>query len=242
MCDMFSGFEIKYLNWDTKFFGTKCARIRLIDELTINQYLELTTVIKQYGFVTIDNGWENLKNNEYLSSVEGAFLVDVPLTFSYTLSEIDNHSEGFYNVINNVEQVEKIENIAKNSFLPGRFYNDSRIDKLLADELYGNWIKNSFNSETKYFVIADHVKGFILFSTIDEGRALDIELIAVDDKERKKGIAGKMLETIKYYALKKGYEYIRVVTQAHNIGAVNLYTRQGFKLVKCEYTYHFWNK
>lgn len=239
---MFNGFVIRDLDWDTKYFGTRCARIRLTEELATNQYLELNRVIKQYGFVTIDNNSQNLKNNELLSLIKGNFLVDVPLTFSYKLKETDKHFKDCYSVTNNFEQSNKVESIAKSSFLAGRFYNDSRIDKSLVDGLYENWIKNSFCSENKYFVIADQSSGFILFSTINEGKGLDIELIAVDDKERRKGIAGKMIDTLKCYAIKKGHEYINVVTQAHNVGAINLYTRHGFQLDKCEYTFHFWNK
>jgi dTDP-4-amino-4,6-dideoxy-D-galactose acyltransferase len=243
MSIIFTGFEIRELEWDTKYFGMKCARVRLNKELNQVQFIELKKTINQYEFVTIDNDSKYMKNNELLCSIDGAHLVDVPLTFSHALLDLDyKEFDKVCTVMNNVEQNKKIESIAKYSFLPGRFYNDSRIDQGKADGLYACWIKNSFFREDNYFVLDDNNNGFILFSKINEDAGIDIELIAVDDKERNKGIAGKMIDSLKYYAIKGNIKYIDVVTQAHNVGAVNLYTRHGFKLKKCEYTYHFWNK
>jgi dTDP-4-amino-4,6-dideoxy-D-galactose acyltransferase len=238
-----TGFELRELEWDTNYFGIKCARVRLREALNKENFNKLKNTLSQYEFVTIDNSSEFIKNNELLGMMEQTHLVDVPLTFSFNLSniEIKNNAEG-YEIVNNVDYNNKIEFIAKKSFLPGRFYNDSRIEKNSADGLYSRWIRNSFNREDKYFVLDDKNSGFILFSEIDGGIGLDIELIAVDDKERNKGIAGKMINHIKDYAKENNYKYIDVVTQSHNIAAVNLYSKHDFKLKKCEFTFHYWNK
>ncbi len=240
---MGNGYELQELNWDTEFFGLRCARVRIFEDLDCIQFSRLVKGIQDYGFVTIDNVIGSGDNNRVLCSMQGNYLVDVPLTFSYALSSEDRNVSplGIF-VTNDLPADEKIEFIAKKSFLQGRFYKDPAIDHSAADDLYASWIRNAFLRKDKYFVLDVERNGFILFSDIEQGHGLEIELIAVDDRVRKRGIAGKMITALKAYAVEKGYRYIKVVTQADNIGAVNLYAHHRFKLIKCEYTYHFWNR
>lgn len=176
--------------------------------------------------MTIDNDTGTKGNNKILCSIYGNYSVNVLTIYPYALSEEDKNISQLANVImHNMPVDERIEFIVKKSFSHSFFYKDPVIDNSITDGLYSRWIRNAFFREDEYFVLSERKKGFILFSEMNDGLSIDIELIAVDDNERKKGTAGKMISSSKIYAVNKGYSYINVSMQADNIGAVNpLYT------------------
>ncbi|NTW70835.1 MAG: GNAT family N-acetyltransferase [Eubacteriaceae bacterium] len=234
-------YEFLEQKWDSEFFKMKCARVHIEKNLSTGEFSGLKKKVRNFEFVTIDNNASATENNIKICSLKGCCLVDVPMIFFYEVTFQDQGQSIGIEIGNRYPEDEKIKTMARNSFLRGRFYKDPSIEKSKADDLYGNWIKNAFSRDDKYFVVTEEKTGFILFSFIDK-ETMDIELIAVDEEYRNMGIAGKMISALKRKAADHGVHSIRVVTQADNIQAINLYFRNGFKLTKCEYTFHCWNR
>lgn len=233
------GYMLKDLPWDTQFFELKCLRVYIKEELNEEQFNSLINDIKGYSFITFDNENGSYKNNQLFCGLDNCYLVDVPVTYRFIMKCIDEDVVGV-SVKNKLDYNSKILDIGKNAFRLGRFYKDENIPEEKASRLYVSWLKNAFGKEDRYFVIADNHKGLILFSETDDKKGVEIELIATVDAIRSKGYAKRMITALKNYAATCGYKYINVVTQADNIAAVNLYSGQGFKLVSCMYTFHYW--
>jgi dTDP-4-amino-4,6-dideoxy-D-galactose acyltransferase len=235
-----NGYILKSLQWDTDFFGVKCLRVYINEELTDKQYVALQKDIEDYNFIVLDNVIGSSKNNQLLCQLNNCFLVDVPIVYCFKLVNRFDKVKDLC-VKNNLDYNQKILRIGQNAFKLGRFYNDKNISEEKASRLYVSWLKSAFNRDDKFFVVDKESNGFILFSETSDKKGLDIELIATVEVARAKGIAKQMLIALKSYAVNSGYKYITVVTQANNVAAVNLYSGQGFRLDKCMYTFHCWN-
>lgn len=232
---------LRSLQWDTDFFGVKCARVYIKKELNDEQYEALQKDIRDYVFVVLDNEVGSYKNNQLLCQLNNCYLVDIPITYCFNTSSRVENVDGV-SIKSNMAYSAHLLQIARNAFKLGRFYKDMNITKEKASELYVSWLKNAFNRDDKYFVVEDSSNGFILFSETYDKRGLDIELIATDKAYSGRGVAKQMLTALKSYAVNLGYKYITVVTQADNVAAVNLYGGQGFKLENCMYTFHCWTR
>lgn len=84
----------------------------------------------------------------------------------------------------------------------------------------------STNIEVIIAVKASELLGFII--TQYDSQAL-IELLAVNNKNRRQGIASALLEKSFDSALKKGLQQTRVIVQAKNAKAINLYEKHKFQ-------------
>lgn len=233
------GYIIKDLQWDTQFFGVNCLRVYIKEQLVEEQFESLKKEIESSSFITIDNENGSYKNNHLLCGLNNCYLVDVPVTFRFYIESKVENVTGI-SINNNLDYNPKILCIGKDAFKFGRFYKDENIPEAKASQLYISWLKSAFNREDKRFVIDDNHNGFILFSETDDKNGLEIELIATAEATRAKGYAKQMITALKGYAAICGHKYINVVTQADNTAAVNLYSGQGFKLVRCMYTFHCW--
>ncbi|NLD46932.1 MAG: GNAT family N-acetyltransferase [Clostridiaceae bacterium] len=235
------GYILKDLHWDTQFFGVKCLRVYIKEQLVEEQFESLKKEIESYSFITIDNENGSYQNNHLLCGLNNCYLVDVPVTFRFPIDSKTENVTGV-SIKENFDSNSKILSIGKDAFKLGRFYKDENIPEGKASQLYINWLKSASNRNDKRFVIEENYNGFILFSETDDKKGLEIELIATDKDIRAKGYAKRMITALKSYAASRGYKYINVVTQADNIAAVNLYSRQGFKLISCMYTFHCWKR
>ena len=88
-------YSIKFLDWDTNFFGINSAKIYLYDEFCNDDIKKIKKIVKEkkYEFITIQNCGNIEKNNVLISNFEGAFLVDVNIQFEKKLDrskEIEN--------------------------------------------------------------------------------------------------------------------------------------------------------
>ena len=103
--------------------------------------------------------------------------------------------------------------------------------------------KNYFIGERgdKCFVILENeilAKGFLL--TVIRQNEVVIDLIAVDKKFRKKGIATKLIEgMISYY--KNDYSTYTVGTQVLNVASINLYQKCNFNITEYGLVWHYFN-
>ncbi len=170
----------------------------------------------------------------------GFTLVDTNITFEKKLqSKHDLGSETQSIRLARAQDVEQVVKLAKVSFRKSRFHNDSLISTAVADRLKGEWVRNFFlGARGDAMVVAesaDGIAGFLLL--LKNKEALTIDLVAVDEAHRGKGLAAAMTrfseKTFPQPTL------VRVGTQIGNAPAIQAYQKQGFTLVQSQYIFHY---
>lgn len=234
-------FELKSLDWDTKYFGVRSARVRLLDKVNDLGQDEIMNFCINYDFITIVNVNNISENNYWIGTKTNAFLVDINIQFEKEISEKPIPTDKNIIIINKLSRNEEILKIAKNSFKYSRFFNDLNIPDKKAENVYVHWTQSAFDKDNKYFVISEiegDIAGYILFNIT--GDISNVELIAVEEKYRGKKIGKSLFINMESFLLNHGIKKIIVGTQINNIEATKFYTSIGFKFSKCNSLYHIW--
>jgi ribosomal protein S18 acetylase RimI-like enzyme len=132
--------------------------------------------------------------------------------------------------------------LARKNFLYSRFHLDSNIPHDAANTVKAEWVRNYFQGKRgEQMVIAGvngRIAGFLQLLYGEHGRLI-IDLIAVDQRWRRKGIAGTM---IAYAESNCGdFRHIQVGTQIANIPSIRLYEKIGFRMTSAQYVFHYHN-
>jgi ribosomal protein S18 acetylase RimI-like enzyme len=236
-------FEAFVLDWDTNYFNVKSAKVILKDNLSKNDKKEILEYCNNFEFITISNLNNNSENNIWIAQKTKSFLADMNVQFIKNIDKPSIKMDKFTNVYNLFPENEDLLNISKKSFLYSRFFNDPYLPKEKSQNIYLQWTKNSFNKLEKYFVITkinEKIAGYILFSMNLVNSFAIIELIAVDEKFRGKGIGKSLMTGLENFTYEKGVKVIRVGTQVDNISAIRFYNTCGFKYLNCNSIYHYW--
>ena len=204
-------FEFHDLKWDTEFFGVKSARVILYESLSLRDWIDLKERFNGYQFVSIENRNSETVNAQLIGKETSAFLVDVNIQF---LKKLEGYFEmpeqiTFHQALGRQEQI--IE-IADFSF--SKFTEDPELARRGGDQVYHQWLINSFNKPDKYFALSRDeqgmINGFLLHSYKDD--TCVIELIAVSKTTVKGGIGTKLFKAVEIRSKKNGFKQIIVVT------------------------------
>ncbi|WP_090989523.1 N-acetyltransferase [Bacillus sp. OV322] len=228
------------LNWDTEFFGVTCAKAILNLPLTLYEWIELKTRFKDYEFISIINKNSEPINAQLIGKDTSAFFGDVNIQFEKKLVGIDEKPKNV-TIHQALEKNDQVIEIADFQF--SKFTEDPELAKRGGNQVYQQWLINSFGKADKYYALSSDKKGdingFLLFSYVDNSCV--IELIAVSRKETQGGIGSALFKVVEYEAHQKGFNVIKVGTQVRNLGAINFYHKVGCKQVGCHQVYHLWN-
>jgi GNAT superfamily N-acetyltransferase len=189
--------------------------------------------------------------------------VDIKTTFEASLLEFDHSKICLSAFLNKNIQIKrhvpegsepvpsaKLRALAITSGVYSRFNIDSNIPKAGFEFMFERWITNSINRSIadEVFVAYENPAtsgdevGFITVKR--NGSSVNIGLLAVDEKHRRKGIAHSLLSRAVLWALEQvggcPNPSINVVTQGANLPAVNCYKSFGFSLKSTQNVYHFW--
>lgn len=234
---------IKHLEWDTKMFKIKSAKIFLNEEISVYDLEQIQKYIKQNGyiFVSVENKNNNEYNNITIGNLKNIYLADVNIQFKKYITETKNYElDENIKIENEFEYNGDIIDISKNAFENSRFIYDKNLNDNKYN-IYSEWAKNAFKKKDKYFCYYldnDKIIGYILFS-INNNEIL-LELIAVDSKN--KGIGSKLIRRLEKFAIDKNIKVINVGTQLNNINAQNFYEKNGFRHLANNSIYHWWVK
>ncbi|PLR85417.1 GNAT family N-acetyltransferase [Bacillus sp. V33-4] len=228
------------LKWDTDFFGVKSAKAILYKPLKMNEWNGLKTKFNNYQFISIENRNSESVNAKFIGKDTAAFLVDVNIQFNKTLTGAFNIPQ-HVTVHDSLEYNEQIIKIANFQF--SKFTEDNQLAIRGGDQVYHQWLINSFDKPDKYYALSKgengDINGFLLHSYFDN--ACVIELIAVSKTVTNSGIGTSLFKAVEYSANHKGFNIIKVGTQVRNSEAINFYYKVGCKLVGCHQVYHLWN-
>ena len=235
-------YKIEKLIWDTKFFNINSAKVILKKEIEKTDLNKIQNYIKENNidFVTIQNNNNNEINNNVLGTWKNLYLADINVQFIKKIEEMHkNYINENIKISNDLPEDNNILNISKSSFVYSRFLIDEKLKN--GNQVYEEWAKNAFNRKDKFFCYYNTDKkteGFVIFSIDDIKRCIFIELMAIEEKYRNKGIGTSLINKLENYALKENINYIKVGTQLNNIEAQNFYIKNNFKHYKNNSIYH----
>lgn len=168
------------------------------------------------------------------------YLIDTNMTFEKPILPT-HHFAGYWTIRFAVPSDEsQVVELARKNFAYSRFHLDGNISRDAANTVKAEWVRNYFlGNRGEQMVVATvegRVVGFIQVLYGNE-KTLIIDLIAVDKKWRRKGIAVDMIA----YAESNcgGFNRIQVGSQIANIPSIRLYEKLGFKMFKAEYVFHY---
>ena len=239
---------IKESKWDSNIFNKKVGVINLEKYLTKTEINELKKEIDSYDLVVVKDFTDDFKNSEIISNDLNGYIVDLNVQF---FKKVFTNNKEFIATINektllSSKDKSKVIAIASNAFKHSRFYNDHNIEKDIADKIFENWMKDSFENEKKRVIVhksGEEVLGFLLLTINDSLQEIIIELIAVDSKVTAKGIGKELMSDFEYSFSSEQYKkyFFRVGTQVNNITAMNFYIKNDYKIQRESRTYHIWN-
>jgi len=230
----------RYLDWDSKFFGRRIAR------------MQGNTLTPEEAAAALD--WCRVQEIDCLyflaSSADpstiriaeqsGFHLVDVRTTFERSLDNLPPLPDRVRKA--QPDDLPALTRIAASSFSGTRFYNDPHFDKARCDELYVRWTEQSMVGYADRVIVADHDRAATAYITCSLHPSLvgSIGLVAVDSEQRGSGVGQRLVAAALHYFAGQGMTKATVVTQGSNLKAQRLYQRCGFVTRSLELWYHRW--
>jgi ribosomal protein S18 acetylase RimI-like enzyme len=133
-----------------------------------------------------------------------------------------------------------VRSIAKSAFKYNRFNRDQNISDKIASKIKEEWAGNFFSGKRgKWMLVAEinfKTVGFLQVTECNNDTTI-IDLIAVDEKNRGKGLAKEMIYFLYLNCLKKN-GIIKVGTQISNTSSIELYLNIGFRIKSASYVLH----
>lgn len=130
--------------------------------------------------------------------------------------------------------------LARSSFRYSRFHLDPEIRPEVADQIKADWVAAYFAGTRGHQMVVVEVEkavvGFLQLMRASDG-ALVIDLVAVDEHYRRRGLGGDMIAFVESNS--RPGECIRVGTQIANTASVRFYEGLGFRLAQAQYVFHY---
>ena len=232
--------SLELLDWDSRFFQLKIARLTRPPESreALEEALRAARTDRidcVYALVPADApeaGW--------LLEDAGFVARDVRLEFSRAVdkraipSDVREWSE---------PDLHPLEEIATTAFSGTRFAADPRFPRDAVQNLYRTWIRNSCHGFAQSVLVEGPVgapHGFVTLHREPDGVSGRIGLIGIASASRAKGVGTRLVTAALGWAASRQFHDLKVVTQAGNIGAQRLYQRAGFTTVSAATWYHGW--
>jgi ribosomal protein S18 acetylase RimI-like enzyme len=236
---------VEYLDWDSQFFGISIGRTCIdsnkLHSKTLDKAIEEARTYK-IKCLYIEIPFIIPEVHEYCS--ENRFLlVDLKTTLSKKLNnEIRRLKQ------NNITYVLKknfypyLRKIVKQISLTSRYSFDLKFGREKSYLLYEEWLRKSFYEKyCDYFIVYvkdDEPAGFLTIN-IKNGHPY-IDLLGVSNEQRGKGIGKKLIKDAERELSEAGHDKLKVITQGHNINALNTYQSVNFKTENINLFYHKW--
>ena len=231
--------EIKFLKWDSDFFGYKVGDVNDVNVDIVQLLIEAKKLNYKLLYVRVhpENivlNLECVKNSGILVDSKTTYLQKTPLQV-----DISNNKSIIYD-----EKVitDELMNLSFQSGIYSRYNIDKNFKNNEYKNLYSTWLTKSINKEIADKVIVykekDNIIGFLTLAL--KNGCSDLGLIAVNQDHRGKGVGVMLINKFIDESLKLKSEKLQVITQKSNINACSFYEKMGFKIEKVENIYHFW--
>lgn len=225
---------IKYLDWDSQFFGFR------IGELIRNDKLEESALENAFKFDLIYVRSDSEK--EYLIDGFKNELSEIKIVF------IKGLESSIHNKVQNIEHfknessLDVLYDLAFESGKMSRFKLDKKFTEAQFKRLYQKWIDNAINKTfadgTLVYKNKEEIVGFITYSFNKQSGS--IGLIGVDPHFQGQGIGSKLIAEVETLLYNLGIQSLSIPTQLKNEQALRFYKKLGYKISSRQYINHYW--
>ena len=232
---------VEYLDWDSRFFGRRIARVRghRLNDGLVAAILDCCSAqrIDCLYFLADAADPETVR----LAERNNFDFVDIRTTFERSLENLPAESTVVRQA--RAEDLPHLKRITGRSFSDSRFYYDSHFDRQRCDEFYATWIERSCQGYADCVLVADlnrQAAGFVT-CRLGPSQVGSIGLIAVDASAQGSGLGRCLLVSALHYFRDRGMTAATVVTQGRNLKSQRLYQRGGFLTQSIGLWYHRWS-
>jgi len=235
---MIEEINIKYLSWDSNFFGKKTGKI------ICNNSSELSDLLNKakhdnYELIYVFENENYHVKNEIMKQYNGK-LVDKKALYHKWITGLLPLYEQIEKYTGNLTN--ELENLA---YISGEF-SRFKLDKNFKEDdfyrMYKIWIKESLSGQIadSVFVLKENgqINGMVTLK-ISEGIG-HIGLIAVSPETQGKGYGKMLIKSCENRLFASDIFQLEAPTQKDNVQACNFYERAGFKIKEITNIYHFW--
>ena len=239
---------IKFLPWDSQFFGFNIGLVKSID-LDVDHW---PAMMAEYGekqfaclYLLAEPGDTTIIQ---LAEDNDFHFMDVRLTLTHmpatqpSKENLKNPSD--YRLRNaTLTDLPALKSIARISHQNTRFYADPNFSRTDCDRLYEVWIENSLKGYAQQVFVAENKTIFQPEAYITchlKNKHGEISLIAVHPSARGNGIGSSLVQQALFWFIENGATQIDVVTQGASRPAVRLYQKAGFQLSYLQLWFHKW--
>jgi len=235
---------IKYLEWDSVFFGLRIAQV-VSSQLSTDTLAAISAACRVQKidclyFLASPEDTATIR----LAEAEGFHLVDIRLTLERQVkaSAVPWQPESADIRMATVADIPALRLIAAANHRDSRFYHDGRFPVMRCDELYATWIEKSCQDYADAVLVADYGTGAAgyLSCHLRDGGVGQIGLVGVSNRCQGKGLGKQLLhESLRWFAA-AGAAHVKVITQGRNLAAQRLYQKSGFLTSSLQLWYHKW--
>lgn len=237
--------EVKYLDWDSQFFGFTIGRIHADGCTGERLSKELEKARKEkIKFVEL---FCDASDTESIYSSEGTgfHLADLRLTFIKKLPGDVNDDislKGLTFKKAGKEDIDRIKTAGHGLFTGSRYYRYPKFDRNKVDLMFLIWIEKAVKGEMddELYYLCDET-GILAFNSLRyRENTASIGLFGIDEAYRGKGLGSLLLNRVSYLLHNRRVTEVKVVTQGKNSSALHLYQKNGFYLSQINMCYYKW--
>lgn len=233
-----------HLRWDSEFFGFPIGRLtgRLSDSRKLDEFVCWRTASRMRCIYYLASCDDILSVNcahrlafEYVGS-------KVLLRIAYDLSCLDDISTNTIIIPYRANDLTELKAIAAASYQNSRFFSDPHFCKHRVCDMYQLWIENECQNTSGVVLVAHHqgkVAGYISCNALSTSEG-QIDLFAVREDARAKGLGGELLLKAKSWFLSRKLFDVHVVTQGGDNAAMHIYQKHGFDVASIQLCFHWW--
>jgi RimJ/RimL family protein N-acetyltransferase len=237
--------RVKFLDWDSEFFGCRIARVtshdldpaegRLILEWCARERIDCLYFLADPASAGAaawaqDSGFR-------LADIRATLHMD----FQPSARNVKAAAPAARVAPCRPNDLPALRRIARISHRDSRFYWDSNL-RPKSDDLFETWIAKSCEDFAAMVLVAEVDGAAAGYITLDYTSPSDsrIGLFAVGPAARGRGVGQQLVRCGLEWLRSQGAEQSRVVTQGRNRGALRLYQKAGFRLEDLKLWYHLW--
>src|SRR5690606_20636189 len=237
--------KIEYLEWDSDFFGIKIGRLIINDEKYFDPIIFKKEVKKNnFNLVYVFKLDKMLPWDKTLNS--DLKLVDIQPTMSMKFNS-SSYKGLQYDLKNHLTQKEIFESyeIAEETAVVSRFYNESLIGYNKTKALYRKWVDNTLNRSFSDGLFLERESGVITGLHIIKTDIINkigfFTLTGVNSNYKRQGIGRKLWsQSFGYWANESNVEIIKSPLSFQNSESLNFHLKMGFnKIEEIKYIYHY---
>lgn len=228
---------IQRLNWDSDFLGFEVGAIWITDD-------DPSFSVENYNFSDYKLIYLFKPSRFHAVKIDSQFLVDVKYRYKMALKTFETSSTNKHeiSIYSNSTASDELIDLCISSGEYSRYKLDANFDRSVYPSLYKLWITNALRRKKNEKVFICNIDGLFagLIIVSFTSNLATIEILAVNEKYRGRGIAKSLIDISIKDSVEQGCTDLYVSTQQKNLSSCGLYESFGFKLESSTDVYHFW--